>query len=67
MKVDPSPATDFDVPAMLGMLQSRRLLDKVKAKSKNKGVLEGKQPPSFDILAWNADSTNLPGGLPRSG
>ena len=81
---------DFDVPAMLGMLQSRKLLDKVKAKSKSKGVLEGKdlarvfawfrpndlvwnywvnnylmgkKPPSFDILAWNADSTNLPGGL----
>ncbi len=25
--------------------------------------LMGKPPPSFDILAWNADSTNLPGGL----
>jgi len=81
---------DFEVPSMLGMLQSKPLLDKVKAKSKSKGVLEGKDlarvfawfrpndlvwnywvnnylmgksPPSFDILAWNADSSNLPAGL----
>ena len=81
---------DFDVPAMIGMLQSDRLLDAAKARSKSKGVLSGKDlarlfawfrpndlvwnywvnnylmgkpPPSFDILAWNADSTNLPGGL----
>lgn len=25
--------------------------------------LMGKKPPSFDILAWNADSTNLPSAL----
>jgi len=25
--------------------------------------LMGKQPPAFDILAWNADGTNLPGAL----
>jgi polyhydroxyalkanoate synthase len=25
--------------------------------------LMGRKPPSFDILAWNADSTNLPGAL----
>jgi polyhydroxyalkanoate synthase subunit PhaC len=25
--------------------------------------LLGKDPPAFDILAWNADSTNLPAGL----
>ena len=25
--------------------------------------LMGKQPPIFDVLAWNADNTNLPAGL----
>jgi poly[(R)-3-hydroxyalkanoate] polymerase subunit PhaC len=25
--------------------------------------LEGKEPPSFDILAWSVDGTNLPGTL----
>jgi len=25
--------------------------------------LMGKEPPAFDILAWNADGTNLPGAL----
>jgi polyhydroxyalkanoate synthase len=27
--------------------------------------LLGKQPPVFDILAWNSDTTNLPAGLHR--
>jgi polyhydroxyalkanoate synthase subunit PhaC len=27
--------------------------------------LLGKQPPAFDILYWNADTTNLPAGLHR--
>lgn len=27
------------------------------------GWLMGEQPPAFDILAWNSDSTNLPAGL----
>ncbi|MEM7338767.1 MAG: alpha/beta fold hydrolase [Actinomycetota bacterium] len=25
--------------------------------------LQGKQPPAFDVLAWNVDSTNLPAAL----
>jgi polyhydroxyalkanoate synthase len=25
--------------------------------------LMGRKPPAFDILAWNADGTNLPGAL----
>ena len=27
--------------------------------------LMGREPPAFDILAWNADKTNLPGALHR--
>ena len=81
---------DWNVPAMIGMLQSDSVVNLAKANSKRKGVITGKElgrlfswfrpndlvwnywvnnylmgkpPPSFDILAWNDDSTNLPGGL----
>jgi polyhydroxyalkanoate synthase len=81
---------DFDVPAMVGMMNSRPLLAVAKARSRRSGVLDGqslaavftwmrpndlvwnywvnnylmgKRPPAFDILAWNADKTNLPSAL----
>ncbi|WP_407652983.1 PHA/PHB synthase family protein [Baekduia soli] len=81
---------DFDVPAPLGMLSSRRLLRAARKESSKKGVLEGESlakifawlrpndlvwnywvnnylmgndPPTFDILAWNSDSTRMPGAL----
>jgi polyhydroxyalkanoate synthase subunit PhaC len=81
---------DFDVPAPLGMLQSKRLMRAARNESNKSGVLEGEalakvfawlrpndliwnywvnnylmgnDPPSFDILAWNSDSTRLSGAL----
>ena len=81
---------DFDVPAPLGMLNSKRLLRAARKESSKKGVLEGESlakvfawlrpndlvwnywvnnylmgndPPSFDILAWNSDSTRMTGAL----
>jgi polyhydroxyalkanoate synthase len=81
---------DFDVPAMVGVFNSRPLLAVARARSARSGVLDGqslatvftwmrpndlvwnywvnnylmgKRPPSFDILAWNADKTNLPAAL----
>jgi polyhydroxyalkanoate synthase subunit PhaC len=81
---------DFEVPAMVGMMQSRPLLAVAKRRSARAGVLDGqslaavftwmrpndlvwnywvnnylmgKKPPTFDILAWNADRTNLPAAL----
>jgi polyhydroxyalkanoate synthase len=29
----------------------------------NRGYLQGDAPPAFDLLYWNADSTNLPGPM----
>jgi polyhydroxyalkanoate synthase len=81
---------DFDVPAMVGMMQSRPLLAVARRRSARAGILDGqslatvftwmrpndlvwnywvnnylmgKRPPTFDILAWNADRTNLPAAL----
>jgi polyhydroxyalkanoate synthase len=81
---------DFDVPAPLGMFQSKRLLRAARSESSKSGVLEGESlakvfawlrpndlvwnywvnnylmgndPPAFDILAWNSDSTRLTGAL----
>jgi polyhydroxyalkanoate synthase len=81
---------DFDVPAPIGVLQSKRLMRAARSESSKNGVLEGEalakvftwlrpndlvwnywvnnylmgnDPPSFDILAWNSDSTRLTGAL----
>jgi polyhydroxyalkanoate synthase subunit PhaC len=81
---------DFDVPAPLGMFQSKRLLRAARKESSKTGLLEGESlakvfawlrpndlvwnywvnnylmgndPPTFDILAWNSDSTRMPGAL----
>lgn len=81
---------DFDIPALIGMLATPRLLGLSKWNSRRAGVLDGatlgrifswfrpndlvwnywvnnfllgNDPPVFDILAWNADPTNLPGKL----
>lgn len=81
---------DFDVPAPIGMFQSKRMLRAARKESDEKGMLDGESlakvfawlrpndlvwnywvnnyllgndPPAFDILAWNADSTRMPGAL----
>jgi polyhydroxyalkanoate synthase len=81
---------DFDVPAPVGMFQSKRLLRAARKESSKTGLLEGESlakvfawlrpndlvwnywvnnylmgndPPTFDILAWNSDSTRMPGAL----
>ena len=81
---------DWSTPSMMGMLQSKKLIQIARRKSRRKGIIAGQEmesifawfrpnelvwnywvnnylmgeaPPSFDILAWNADATNLPAGL----
>ena len=78
---------DTDVASTINMFASRRTVEMSVARSRRKGVLEGRrmsrvfawvrpndliwnyvvnnwlvgnEPPAFDVLAWNADSTNLP-------
>jgi polyhydroxyalkanoate synthase len=81
---------DFDVPAPIGVFDSRAVVGLARRRARRAGVLDGrtlgavftwlrpndliwnywvnnyllgKDPPSFDILAWNADCTNLPAAL----
>jgi polyhydroxyalkanoate synthase len=81
---------DWSTPSMMGMLQSKTVINLARRKSRRKGIISGQDlggifawfrpnelvwnywvnnylmgqaPPSFDILAWNADATNLPSGL----
>lgn len=81
---------DTEVSSDLNMFVSRRTVSAAIARSRRKGVLDGRtlatvfawlrpndlvwkywisnylmgnNPPAFDILAWNADSTNLPSTL----
>jgi polyhydroxyalkanoate synthase len=78
---------DTEVESAVNMFASRRAVAASVAKSRRKGVLEGRalasvfawvrpndlvwnyvvnnylmgmNPPAFDVLAWNSDSTNLP-------
>jgi polyhydroxyalkanoate synthase len=78
---------DTQVPSMMNTFASRRTVEAAIARSRRKGVLDGKtlatvfawmrpndlvwnyvvnnyllgeNPPAFDVLAWNADVTNLP-------
>ena len=81
---------DTAVSSSLNMFASRRTVSAAIARSRRKGVLDGRtlatvfawlrpndlvwkywvsnyllgnNPPAFDILAWNADSTNMPATL----
>jgi polyhydroxyalkanoate synthase len=81
---------DWSTPSMMGMLQSKKVTNLARRKSRRKGIISGQDlgsifawfrpnelvwnywvnnylmgeaPPSFDILAWNADATNLPASL----
>jgi poly[(R)-3-hydroxyalkanoate] polymerase subunit PhaC len=81
---------DTEVSSSLNMFASKRTVSAAIARSRRKGVLDGKtlatvfawlrpndlvwkywvsnyllgnNPPAFDVLAWNADSTNLPATL----
>ena len=78
---------DTQAESVITLLASRRTMEASVARSRRKGVLEGRSmsnvfawvrpndlvwnyvannyllglnPPAFDVLAWNSDSTNLP-------
>lgn len=78
---------DTQAESVITLLASRRTMETSVARSRRKGVLEGRSmstifawvrpndlvwnyvannyllglnPPAFDVLAWNSDSTNLP-------
>ena len=48
-----------DLNATFSMLRARDLVWNYVEKN----YLKGEQPPAFDLLYWNADSTNLPGPM----